>query len=143
MIPSIIAIFLLALTLAWYTLMGTTVRKLFAKAAKTEFTVTAGNAPALTLIGAAAAVCSVQTLNLIVPVRAVALLFIPVTVAAVFYCRNNAREVVGAFLKNRTMLIVSFITAFITLLPFVRYGEALSLHFGNNDIAFYLSRLER
>ena len=31
MIPAILAIFILALTLAWYTLMGTTVKKLFAK----------------------------------------------------------------------------------------------------------------
>lgn len=142
MIHAIVALFLVVLTLAWYTLIGLAVRKLFAKAAKSEFAVTPETAPALTLIGAAAAVCAIQTLNLIVPVRAVALLFIPLTVAAFFYCRGSLRETAIAFKSNRALLIISFLTAFITLLPFVRYGEAVALHFGNNDIAFYLSSME-
>ncbi len=138
-----LALILTVLLLAFFSLCGVLVQKLVCKltSTETEFK-TSASALKIPLIGAASLICVTQTLNLLFPVRAVAIAYIPVLLCGAYVCRKELKEFFITVTQNRFTLCALFLTAFLTLLPCIRYNELLSLHFANNDIAYYLSSME-
>jgi len=138
-----LALLLTVLLLAFFSLCGVLVQKLVCKLTNSETVFkTKASALKIPLIGAASLICVTQTLNLLFPIRAVAIAFIPVLLCGAYVSRKELKDFFKTLIQNRFTLCALFFTAILTLLPCIRYNELLSLHFANNDIAYYLSSME-
>lgn len=136
-----LAVFLSVLILCFISVCGVIVKRLTCRFLKRE-----GEAVTslfdVPVIGIATIVCVTQTLNLALPVRAIAvLLSLPIIIGAVL-CRKDILAFLVKIKEKPFIPTVSFFTLFLTLLPCIRYNDLLCLHFANNDVAYYLSSME-
>lgn len=135
------AVLLAALILAFLSAFGIVTRHAVAKLFKCNNGF-GGGAFATPIIGAAGIICVTQTLNVFMPVRAVAIILTVLLVVGIVLCR---REAVGFVLelKGRPfILFIAFLSIVLTLIPCIRYNDLLCLHYANNDVAYYLSSME-
>lgn len=97
----------------------------------------------LPVIGAAFLICLTQTLNVIMPARGIAIIFIPLFLLMCVVCRKDIAEAFRSLGKNWGLLTVILITSVLVLIPCIRYNGLISLHYyENNDIIYYLADIE-
>ncbi|MBR2473503.1 MAG: hypothetical protein IKB51_00535 [Clostridia bacterium] len=136
-----LAVLMTALILVFISAFGIIVKKTVLSVIKSDKSVN-DSIFSTPIIGLIALICITQTLNILLPTRAIAILLTPVAVIGIIWYR---KDIADFFIKLKRFPAISsivFITLVLTLLPCIRYNDLLIPHFANNDAAFYLSSME-
>lgn len=126
-----------------FSVIGVIFRSFFCMIAKTKADFSdSSESLILPLIGAGITVCATQTLNIVLPARAIAVIYTPLIIYGIVKFRKEIFGFFRTFLKNRVVLGAAFVSVILAVLPCIGYNSFLTLHFANNDAAYYFSSIE-